>query len=186
MRGRIPYSAGALVYGVSESLEGRRAGADGQRRPSGGNDGAGRSVPDAEGQYRASDHNRRRHQYSRRHRSAANLRRSPQNPQRGTPRAAAQNFGMGMPRTASLPSYATSFPDIRPMFRCPSCHAALDETALDRASQCSSCNLSIENVEGIPLLVRDRQAIEATIAEAKQQGHGAWYTEPQLGQWAGP
>ena len=72
------------------------------------------------------------------------------------------------------------------MFRCPSCQTALDETALDSASRCSSCNRSIENVEGIPLLVRDRQTIEATIAEAKQQGHGAWYTKPQFSQWEGP
>ena len=42
------------------------------------------------------------------------------------------------------------------------------------------------DVEGIPLLVRDRQTIEATIAEAKQQGHGAWYTKPQFSQWEGP
>ena len=72
------------------------------------------------------------------------------------------------------------------MFRCPSCHAALDETALDCVSQCPVCKLPIENVEGIPLLVRDRQTIEATIAEAKRQGLDAWYTKPHLGQWTGP
>ena len=55
-----------------------------------------------------------------------------------------------------------------------------------RASQCPRCRLTIENVDGIPLLVRDRQAIEAIIAEARQQGLDAWYTKPQLGQWAGP
>ena len=36
------------------------------------------------------------------------------------------------------------------------------------------------------MLVRDRQAIEAIIAEARQQGLDAWYTKPQLGQWEGP
>jgi len=72
------------------------------------------------------------------------------------------------------------------MLRCPICHAPLEEQALDRTAPCPACHLPIENVDGIPLLVRDRQAIEVTIAEAKRQGLEAWYTKPQLNQWAGP
>jgi SAM-dependent methyltransferase len=72
------------------------------------------------------------------------------------------------------------------MFRCPNCHAPLDEAKLGVASQCPRCQLSIETVDGIPLLVKDRQVIEATIDEARRQGHGDWYAKPQDGQWTGP
>src|ERR1035437_9580633 len=72
------------------------------------------------------------------------------------------------------------------MFRCPACHAPLDETNFSHASQCPRCQLSLENVDGIPLLVRDRQMIEATIAEARRQGLDEWYVKSQFGQWVGP
>jgi len=72
------------------------------------------------------------------------------------------------------------------MFCCLACHAPLDETNFSARSQCPGCQLTIENVDGIPLLVRDRQVIEGTIAEARRQGLDAWYTKPQLGQWVGP
>lgn len=72
------------------------------------------------------------------------------------------------------------------MFRCPACHAPLDEASFCATSQCQRCRLTIESVDGIPLLVRDRQMIEDTIANARRQGLDAWYTNPQLSQWDGP
>jgi SAM-dependent methyltransferase len=72
------------------------------------------------------------------------------------------------------------------MFSCPACRALLDETNFSATSQCPRCQLTIENIDGIPLLVRDRQMIEETIANARRQGLDAWYTKPQLGQWVGP
>ena len=72
------------------------------------------------------------------------------------------------------------------MFRCPACHAPLDETTFSDPSHCPSCQRPIETVDGIPLLVRDRQVIEETIADARRQGREGWYSKPQLGQWVGP
>jgi SAM-dependent methyltransferase len=72
------------------------------------------------------------------------------------------------------------------MFRCPACHTPLAERDLDQTFECGACRLEIANVEGLPLLVRDRDVIEATIASAKQQGLDHWYTKPQLTQWTGP
>lgn len=72
------------------------------------------------------------------------------------------------------------------IFRCPECHGPLDESDLGGETKCPRCNAPIGNVEGIPLLVRDRKVIEAMIAEAHQAGAGDWYTRPQLGQWTGP
>jgi SAM-dependent methyltransferase len=72
------------------------------------------------------------------------------------------------------------------MFRCPACHAVLDEAKLNGASSCPQCQLTIESVDGIPLLVSDRHLLEQTIADAKRRGLDAWYTQPQLGQWEGP
>jgi SAM-dependent methyltransferase len=72
------------------------------------------------------------------------------------------------------------------VFHCPACKESLSEADLAAASACPHCGLAIETVEGIPLLVRDRRAVEETIAEAKRQGRGDWYEKPQLGQWQGP
>lgn len=72
------------------------------------------------------------------------------------------------------------------MFRCPACHAALQGYDLGGPTQCPQCRHSIECVDGIPLLVRDRDAIEQTIADARRQGLDGWYSKPQLGQWVGP
>jgi len=72
------------------------------------------------------------------------------------------------------------------MFRCPACHAPLAERDLAAAFQCPACRLAIDNVQGLPVLVRDRGVVDATIAAAKEQGLDHWYTQPQLTQWTGP
>jgi SAM-dependent methyltransferase len=72
------------------------------------------------------------------------------------------------------------------LFRCPECHGPLDENDLGTETSCRCCGSAIGHVDGIPLLVRDRKLIEATIAEAKRAGAADWYTKPQLGQWTGP
>ena len=72
------------------------------------------------------------------------------------------------------------------MFRCPACHAALDEGDLARTTRCAACHLEIGHVDGIPLLVSKREVIEATIAAARQSGLAHWYNQPQLTQWSGP
>lgn len=72
------------------------------------------------------------------------------------------------------------------MFRCPACHTPLSEAALSELSRCPRCALTIETINGIPLLVRDRQLIEETIVDARRQGRQAWFSDPQIGQWVGP
>ena len=66
------------------------------------------------------------------------------------------------------------------VFRCPSCRAQLD------LAVCENCGFRVDAPEGIPLLVRDRNVIEAAIAAAKALGRAAWYEESQAGQWQGP
>lgn len=72
------------------------------------------------------------------------------------------------------------------MFRCPSCHSPLEARDSDFAPQCSRCGQPIVRADGIPLLVRDRELIERTIADARKKGLDGWYTKPQIGQWTGP
>jgi SAM-dependent methyltransferase len=72
------------------------------------------------------------------------------------------------------------------VFRCPACHTPLDENVLSRASQCPHCQLPIDNVEGIPLLIKDRRVIEEAIADAAQHGREGWFTDQHSGQWVGP
>ena len=67
------------------------------------------------------------------------------------------------------------------IFRCPQCHAPLEG-----AASCQRCAFSVEEVGGIPLLVKDRAAIDATIAAAKSAQRAAWYEAPQSLQWSGP
>ena len=72
------------------------------------------------------------------------------------------------------------------MFRCPACHAALDDSALVATMRCAYCPLEIGNVEGVPLLVSDRTVIDTAIEAARQRGRDRWYSDPQLTQWSGP
>lgn len=72
------------------------------------------------------------------------------------------------------------------MFRCPACHAPLDDDVLDGEVRCRACQAPVPRVDGVPLLVRDRELIEAAIAEAGRLGREAWFSEPQIGQWSGP
>lgn len=72
------------------------------------------------------------------------------------------------------------------MFRCPACHAALDDSALVATMRCAHCPLEIGNVEGVPLLVSDRTVIDTAIEAARQRGRDRWYSDPQLTQWSGP
>lgn len=71
-------------------------------------------------------------------------------------------------------------------FRCPSCHAGLPNILDGGACQCDNCNFVIPEVNGIPLLVKDREVVEQRIEEAKSAGRAAWYEETQDVQWQGP
>ncbi|MCU0841990.1 MAG: class I SAM-dependent methyltransferase [Thiobacillaceae bacterium] len=73
------------------------------------------------------------------------------------------------------------------LFRCPHCHAPLPEfTGGEGGHVCSQCGTTIEAVEGIPLLVRDRQRIVQAIQAAREDGRAAWYDQPQDIQLSGP
>ncbi len=72
------------------------------------------------------------------------------------------------------------------MFRCPACHKALAESDLGQATQCPSCALPIDSVEGIPLLVQDRTVTENAIAEAARGGREGWFVDGHSSQWVGP
>lgn len=67
------------------------------------------------------------------------------------------------------------------IFQCPSCHRPLED-----AMTCSGCGFVVEEVEGIPLLVKDRAASDAMIAAAKSSQRASWYQAPQKSQWTGP
>jgi ubiquinone/menaquinone biosynthesis C-methylase UbiE len=44
----------------------------------------------------------------------------------------------------------------------------------------------MSTVDGIPLLVNDRAAVDAALDHAKSTGRAAWYEAPQALQWTGP
>jgi SAM-dependent methyltransferase len=67
------------------------------------------------------------------------------------------------------------------IFCCPQCHRPLEG-----AASCQGCGFSVEYVDGIPLLVKDRAAVDATIEAAKSAQRAAWYEAPQSSQWTGP
>lgn len=75
----------------------------------------------------------------------------------------------------------------RPVFRCPACHAPLMlNTGLVHV-KCEDCHAEIPVVEGIPLLVRDRQAVERVIHDANMMpsrpgaGRGMRHHKPTCG-----
>lgn len=67
------------------------------------------------------------------------------------------------------------------IFRCPECHQPVEEPAL-----CRYCGFQVVEAEGIPLLVKDRAAVDAALDAAKLAGRTAWYEGQQSAQWRGP
>ncbi len=72
------------------------------------------------------------------------------------------------------------------IFRCPYCHSPIEEDVLFEKAPCLVCGGVVEQVDGIPLLVKDRLAVESNIQAAKQQGREAWFTDNQARQLTGP
>ena len=71
------------------------------------------------------------------------------------------------------------------MFRCPACKTSFDADLTALPEMCG-CGFAIRQIEGIPLLVKDRVVIDSNIRDAEIAGRGKWYTGPQMGQWTGP
>lgn len=71
------------------------------------------------------------------------------------------------------------------IFRCPACHHPW-RLRTDGAAECPQCSFLAPVIDGVPVLVRDREAVERAIDEAKQSGRANWYQDPQMGQWTGP
>ena len=69
------------------------------------------------------------------------------------------------------------------ILRCPACHTSL-ANSVEHA--CGSCGFKITVINKIPLLVRDRIAIESQIDKAHSDGLGDWYESPQADIWQGP
>ncbi len=71
---------------------------------------------------------------------------------------------------------------------CPNCRAPLPDSLPEGDGKygCASCRFEIPLIEGVPLLVRDRAALEAAIDEARRSERAQWYEAPQAGQWQGP
>lgn len=65
--------------------------------------------------------------------------------------------------------------------RCPACHRSLEEPP-----RCAWCGYEAGDAGGIPVLLRDPDAVQEEIAAARQAGREAWYEAPQAPQWAGP
>ena len=72
------------------------------------------------------------------------------------------------------------------VLRCLHCKSLLKVNLARASTQCRYCGADFENLEGIPILVRDRHSIEAMIQEAKKSGRRDWYETPQSSQWHGP
>jgi SAM-dependent methyltransferase len=62
----------------------------------------------------------------------------------------------------------------RGVFLCPNCHAVWEEER-----RCATCGFELVRAEGVPILVKDRAAVDAIIAEAKKAGRAGWYEAPQ-------
>jgi SAM-dependent methyltransferase len=51
---------------------------------------------------------------------------------------------------------------------------------------CDACSFDVPVVADIPLLVKDRVAVERMIEDARQFGLTAWYEDSHVNQWQGP
>lgn len=69
------------------------------------------------------------------------------------------------------------------VLKCPSCHAPLSSMA---EHACDSCGFKIIVINKIPILVKDRTAIENQIGKARSEGLSDWYESPQDEIWQGP
>lgn len=72
------------------------------------------------------------------------------------------------------------------VFRCLHCKASLKISQAEGSVSCTFCGAGFENLEGVPILVKDRWSIETMIQEAKKSGRSDWYETPQCSQWHGP
>lgn len=67
-------------------------------------------------------------------------------------------------------------------FSCPHCKAAYSG-----GPQCGSCGKDIAHFESIPLLIRDYQAVQGQIDDARAKGRGEWYQDDHENiVWKGP
>ncbi len=73
-----------------------------------------------------------------------------------------------------------------PRFLCPRCGGGLGNVFHPGERRCAACAFRVEAVDGIPLLVADRQRVERWIEEARSAGRAPWYDRPQAEQWTGP
>lgn len=71
-------------------------------------------------------------------------------------------------------------------FTCPQCALPLGADQLRGDAACAGCGFEIETHEGIPILIRDRDAVESAIAEARGSARADWYSETQADVWSGP
>ena len=51
---------------------------------------------------------------------------------------------------------------------------------------CRFCNIELSQVDGISILVRDKNKIDAAIEAARKIGRASWYEDKQSEQWSGP
>ncbi len=75
---------------------------------------------------------------------------------------------------------------VLPRFLCPQCGVELGDVFSPEERRCAACAFRVEAVDGIPLLVADRQKVERWIDEARAAGRAPWYDRPQADQWVGP
>jgi SAM-dependent methyltransferase len=71
-----------------------------------------------------------------------------------------------------------------PVLRCVHCRTAW--TDAQAPPSCPACDRLVRSLDGVPILVRDLDAIEHQIESARQTGREAWYTDRQGVQWTGP
>lgn len=82
-----------------------------------------------------------------------------------------------------LPGHTMENPCV---FCCPACGRGLDMPEGSQGETCGGCGFSVPVADGVPLLVRDRGAIERAMAAARDSGRESWYRDPQAAQFTGP
>lgn len=90
-------------------------------------------------------------------------------------------------KTSCRQEGSTMYNDDHPgsVFRCPGCGMGGLVFGQEETS-CDHCGWHAPAFDGIPVLVPDLSAIEASIGEAKNAGRQGWYEDDQVEQLTGP
>jgi SAM-dependent methyltransferase len=69
---------------------------------------------------------------------------------------------------------------------CPACRAAWAGSFDQPESRCTHCGLAVAAPDGIPVLLRDPEAVRDRIDASRRSAKQEWFEATQLNQWQGP